>query len=64
MMQLAANLPYVNASPLFKRHADGMVRALVLAASVIKGIVCGYEALSAFGGLMLRFLIFKRQPVL
>lgn len=49
MMQQAANPPYVNASPPFKRHADGMVRALVLAASVIKRIVCGDEALSAFG---------------
>lgn len=44
MMQQAANPPYVNASPPFKQHADGMVRALVLAASVIKRIVCGDEA--------------------
>lgn len=41
-----------------------MVRALVLAASVIKRIVCGDEALSAFGWLMLGFLVFKRQPIL
>lgn len=49
MMQQAANPPYVNASPPFKRHADGMVRGLVLAASVVKRIVYRDEALSAFG---------------
>lgn len=64
MMQQAANPPYVNASPPFKRHADRMVRALLLAASVIKRIVCGNKTLSPFGCLRLHFLVFKRQPAL
>lgn len=49
MMQQAANpLPYVNTSLLFKRHADGIKGASVLAASVIKRIVGGDGMLLAF----------------
>lgn len=49
MMQQAVNPPpYVNASLLFRRHADGIERASVLAASVRKRIVGGDCVLLAF----------------
>lgn len=49
MMQEAANPPYVNVHHHSSDMQMGCMRALILAASVIKRIVYGNEALLAFG---------------